>query len=207
MASFIQANLNRNREAQDLMFQQAAELGVDLCVISEPARSQDSYRWHSSLNGLAAVYVNDRNTTPVISLIFRNENFVVISFNDLYIVSAYISPNAPIAAYSLFLDDLTDICAQRSRDLIVCGDFNAHAISWGSPSTDSRGHLVEEWAAQLDLRLANTGSCPTCVHPQGSSIIDLTWVSPSLLRRVREWRVRQDIFVPVRSPVCNFFCF
>lgn len=52
---------------------------------------------------------------------------------------------------------------------------------------------MEEWAAQFDFRLANVGSCPTCVRLQGSSIIDLTWVSPGLIRRVWEWRVRQDI--------------
>lgn len=91
------------------------------------------------------------------------------------------------------MDDLTDFCALRSEKVIVCGDFNAHAVSWGSPSTDPRGHLVEEWAAQSDLKLTNVGNCPTCVRPQGSSIIDLIWVSPGLLRRVREWRVRHDI--------------
>lgn len=138
------------------MLQHVAELGVDLCAISEPAHFPDSYRWYSSLNDLAAIYISDRNTTPNTSLICRNANFVAISFNDLYIVSVYISPNVSLVDYSAFLDDLTDFCVQWSRNLIICGDFNAHAISWGSPSTDSRGHLVEEWAAssasQRDMR-------------------------------------------------------
>lgn len=146
MATFIQANLNRSRAAQDLMLQHVAEIGVDLCAISESARFPDSYRWYSSLNGLAAIYISDRNMTPNTSLISRNANFVAISFNDLYIVSAYISPNVSLADYSAFLDDLTEFCVQWSRDLIIYGDFNAHATLWGSPSTDSRGHLVEEWA-------------------------------------------------------------
>lgn len=47
--------------------------------------------------------------------------------------------------------------------------------------------------ARFDLRLANVGNRPTCVRPQGSSIIDLTWVSPDLMRRIHEWRVRHDI--------------
>lgn len=119
-------------------------------------------------------------------------NFVAISFNNLHVVSVYISPNVTFNDFSAFIDDLTDFCALYSDKMIVCGDFNAHAISWRSPSTDPRGRLVEEWAAQLDLRLANVGNCPTCVRSQGSSIIDLTWVSPGLLRGVREWRV-QDI--------------
>lgn len=52
---------------------------------------------------------------------------------------------------------------------------------------------MEECAAQFDFRLANVGNCPTCIRPQSSSIIDFTWVSPGLIRRVREWRVRHDI--------------
>lgn len=127
MATFIQANLNRSREVQDLMLQ--VELGVDLCVISEPARLPDTHQWFSSSNGLAAIHINDRNTTPSVSLTFRNENFVAITFNDLNIVSVYISPNVTFTDYSAFLDDLTDFCAQRSENVVVCGDFNAHAVS------------------------------------------------------------------------------
>lgn len=174
MATFIQANLNRSREAQDLMLQHAVELGADLCAISEPARPPESHQWFLSLSGLAAIYLRDSDTTPNVRLTFRSANFVAIRHNDLYVASVYISPNATFNEFSVFIDDLTDFCALHPEKVIVCGDFNAHAISWGSPSTDPRGHLVEEWAAQLDLRLVNVGDCPTCVCPQGNSIIDLT---------------------------------
>lgn len=45
MTKVIQANLNRAREAQDLMLQHAVELGADLCIISEPARAPVSQRY------------------------------------------------------------------------------------------------------------------------------------------------------------------
>lgn len=64
---------------------------------------------------------------------------------------------------------------------------------WGSPTSDRRGELVEEWAATCDLGLINVGEIPTCVRPQGSSVIDLTWISPCLLERVGSWMVLEDM--------------
>lgn len=49
------------------------------------------------------------------------------------------------------------------------------------------------WAAERDLRVANTGETPTCVRPQGCSIINLTWASPDLIGSIRNWRVREDL--------------
>lgn len=57
----------------------------------------------------------------------------------------------------------------------------------------TKGKLLEGWSAGLDMRLVNTGNVPTCVRWQGSSVIDLTWVSPGLLNRVGNWRVRNDL--------------
>lgn len=43
------------------------------------------------------------------------------------------------------------------------------------------------------MRLVNVGDVPTCVRPQGSSIVDLTWASPELVTDVHDWRVRTDL--------------
>lgn len=90
MATFIQVNLNRSRQAQDLMLQHAVETGADLCVVSEPARLPTTQQWHLSLNGLAAIFINDRDTIPRVDLVCKNINFVVIKYNDLFVVSVYI---------------------------------------------------------------------------------------------------------------------
>lgn len=50
-----------------------------------------------------------------------------------------------------------------------------------------------QWTAGHDLRLLNDGLSPTCVRPQGDSIIDLTWVSPRLVCKINSWSVRSDI--------------
>lgn len=53
--------------------------------------------------------------------------------------------------------------------------------------------LVEDWAAELDLRILNTGYVPTCVRPQGVSIIDLSWATPSLKDMIVNWKVLSDV--------------
>lgn len=75
---------------------------------------------------------------------------------------------------------------------MVCGDFNAHSTLWGSPSTDKRGEFIERCSATRDLRLLNVGEVYTCVRPQGCSVIDLTWASPSLPERVENWSVLEN---------------
>lgn len=64
---------------------------------------------------------------------------------------------------------------------------------WGSSITDGRGRLLIGWAAERELRVGNKGETPTCVRPQGSSIVDLTWISPDLLRFIKNWKVREDV--------------
>jgi len=84
------------------------------------------------------------------------------------------------------------ISGVRNRDIVLAGDFNAHSLHWGSSTTSPKGELLEAWTASLDLWLANIGDAPTCVRWQGSSVVDLTWVSPGLVGRVVDWRVRVD---------------
>ncbi|XP_020297440.1 uncharacterized protein LOC109861979 [Pseudomyrmex gracilis] len=55
---------------------------------------------------------------------------------------------------------------------------------WGARLTNIRGTVVEDWATSLDLTLLNSGSLPTCIRPQGSSIVDLTWCSADVASRV-----------------------
>ncbi|KMQ91492.1 reverse transcriptase [Lasius niger] len=82
--------------------------------------------------------------------------------------------------------------SSRTEKVIVAGDFNAKATLWGSRITNQRGLQVVRWAAERDLRIVNAGDTPTCVRPQGSSIVDLTWSSPDLLPLIDNWQVNED---------------
>lgn len=123
----------------------------------------------------------------------KGPRFVSIHCGPYLVVSCYVSPNIGMQEYNSFLDELSDALSSRVDRIIIAGDFNAKASLWGSQSTNRRGLLLSKWAAERDLRIANTGHSPTCVRPQGSSIVDLTWVSPELLPLIGNWSVREDL--------------
>ncbi|XP_071579165.1 uncharacterized protein [Temnothorax nylanderi] len=178
-----------NREAQDLLIRHSEELGAAVCVVSEPARIPDSQQCFCSRNGLAAVYINTRIARSPAIMVAQGAGSVLVKYDDVFIASCYVSPNIGAREYAAFLDKLSVTCSGSPNNgrLLVCGDFNAHSRFWGSNSTNCKGDLLEDWTAQLDLRLVNTGNTHTFVGHQGSSIVDLTWVSPDLVTRVRDW--------------------
>ncbi|XP_029673046.1 uncharacterized protein LOC115241425 [Formica exsecta] len=123
----------------------------------------------------------------------KGSRFVAVYCGPYIIISIYVSPRLSLREFNSILDELTVVLSHRTNKIIIGGDFNAKASLWNAGSTDGRGLLLTRWAAERDLRILNTGNAPTCVRPQGKSIIDLTWTSPDLLRLVRKWRVREDV--------------
>jgi len=69
---------------------------------------------------------------------------------------------------------------------IVCGDFNAWNVEWGSRVTTPRGSLLSDLAWSLGLVLANRGSSPTFIRGEATTIIDITFTKNTV---VTEWRV------------------
>lgn len=163
------------------------------CLVSEPPSIPDSADWFGSGDGLAAIYFNNTSPDRRGKLIKRAKNFVIAEWGDIFLISVYISPNADHSEFLIFLDDLSSEVRHIGRRTLVGGDFNSKSILWGCKKTDARGTLVEEWAAECDMRLINEGRSPTCVRPQGTSIIDLTWGSADLNGEIRNWRVENDV--------------
>lgn len=190
---FLQCNLNTSKGAQDLLAQQLLELQIDICAVSEPNYIPVSQQCYGSLDGRSAIYwCSDRIRSPCTKVIQRDK-FVAITIGDVSVISCYVSPNTVRGEFSNFLIELRDAVRSFGSRVIVCGDFNSKSKLWGSRMTDDRGMLVEDWAAELDLRILNTGNVPTCVRPQGVSVIDLSWATPSLKDRISDWRVLSEI--------------
>lgn len=188
----VQTNLNRSWRAFDLLKQYIAEHRTDICLISEPPAGVSSEGWACCRSGLASV----RWSYNLIlgSVLFRGNDFVLVKMRNIAFISCYFSPNASTANFLLFLDELEravhPYAAGDGRlDLLICGDFNAKSPLWGSPVSNRRGEILQDWMAQLGLCLINTGLHPTCSRPQGSSFIDLTWASPGLSHRISGWYV------------------
>lgn len=187
----LQLNLNHSWAVLDLARQLSREMVADLCAFSEPPPFRvSSANWHFSVNGSAAIYVNSRISCRTVH---RSQNLVLVSVEDFYIASCYISPNSSLDEFSRFIGELDDVIFRSRGRIVICGDFNAKSHLWGSVRSNRRGEVLAHWASSVDLRLVNVGNVATCVRQQGSSVVDLTWASSALIDRVVDWRVLLNV--------------
>ena len=106
------------------------------------------------------------------------------------IYSCYWRPGTSLAEFSSFLDDLSESVRLFGGDkVVVCGDFNAWNVEWGSRVSSRRGTLLSDFAWSLGLVLANRGSSPTFSRGDASSIIDVTFFKSV---EIQDWRVMEE---------------
>jgi len=118
----------------------------------------------------------------------------MVRWGTICVIGVYLPPSLSLAQFEDELGEVEE--AVRSGlpgPVLVMGDFNSKSRSWGCRYGDRRGEVLRDWAGSLGLTLLNEGSVPTCVRPQGESIVDLTWASPAALRRVGGWRVAAEL--------------
>jgi hypothetical protein len=111
------------------------------------------------------------------------------------VVGVYVPSNSGLDSYGDFLDGVSNCMRRRCRScqVLILGDFNARSSQWGDTRTNARGRMLSDWAAGLGLLLTNRGSTSTCVAWRGSSVVDITWTTASLHRRIRNWRVAEEV--------------
>lgn len=170
------------------------ERGGGIGIVSEPYRiSEENSNWFADDTKSAAIVWRSTQDIPPCTLVEKRRGIVVADWRGYTIVSVYVSPRLTLHEYENWLEELSE-CVQRrpARPKIVAGDFNARSQSWGDSLTNNKGKAVEDWAAQNSLVLINQGSVSTCVRQRGESI-DLTWVSPMAARKIRDWKVAEEI--------------
>jgi len=172
------------------MFQYIRETETNMAIVSEPPAISESPNWFCSGNKLAAVYVGDSLSRGRTKLVAKLVHSVVVKFRDIWVICSYASPSMGFDDFEAFLNDLERIVIGRgNRRIVLAGDYNSHSRWWDSLSTNRRGEAMESWAAALDLTLQNDGVTQTCVRPQGSSIVDLTWTTADIAGSIINWRV------------------
>jgi len=190
----LQINLNNCRAAQDLQMQKEKEGNIDITLISEPYRVPDSADWAASLDGTAAIHWSTKNMQCSGVLQKRGRFSVMMKWGTLIAVSCYISPNVSDEVFEEFLDELDNSLsdAEIGQEIILGGDFNAKSLLWGSSHTNSRGDRLSRWCASRDLILLNTGTQPTCVRHQGTSLVDITWCNSKIKPHITDWKVLSE---------------
>lgn len=192
---FLQANINHAREAQDLLLHTMSERKCTLGIVSEPWRiPQEHPNWASDSTGTIAITWQWWNGAPSCSVFEQGTRFVAVRWGNLMVIGAYLPPSGNIEQYETWLEDIGN-CIRRIGHLpiILGGDFNAWHHTWGSRKSNVRGDTLSDWASAMNLTLLNQGSTSTCVRPQGSSIVDLTWATPTIASRLAKWSVLSEV--------------
>jgi ribonuclease HI len=103
------------------------------------------------------------------------------------ICSLYISPSVRVN-----IEELNDLYNQLTSPCLILGDFNGHSPLWGSPQSNNRGNLIEDFIDSNHLCLYNDGSSTFLHSGHGTySAIDLSLSDPSLFLDFH-WEVLED---------------
>lgn len=186
-------NINHCRTAQDLLIVNSEKLEADMVVIAEPYRVMEN--WFADAVGKAAIYITSRgiNKARNISIYKSEEGFVVIKYNDFYIISVYASPNAGRQRFEEMLTKLEMLL--RTPDIkervLVMGDFNAKSPLWGSDNWCGRGKVLYEMCCASGLCPIILAGGVTCDRGQGTKI-DILFVNDGFQQGVTESNVLQE---------------
>lgn len=164
-----------------------AQWSIDVALVAEPYFVPPSDCWLSDLDVQVAM-VSCAARLPAAIPVHRGHGFVAARWQDILLVAVYFSPNRTPAQFEDYLGELGVVLATETQPALIAGDLNAHSVLFGSPSSS-----FEEWMAARGYVALNQGSVPTCVRPQGESIVDVTLAAPCVARTVRAWRVVQDV--------------
>ena len=188
MARILQANVNRRREALDLLYKEALESKCDVIAVSEPNKTMvQNSRWVVDEFADAAALILPNG--PVVINHGSEPGFVWVETSQFVVYSCYISPNVDITKYENFINSLQSSVRKQSKGIIITGDFNAHSVVWGSSATNKRGEILLDWVAANALVILNDGKSPTFIRRETKSYLDLTICTEEIARNMVEWRV------------------
>lgn len=191
LLNVLQINVDRGKQAHDLLYETITRLRISVVILSEPNRKISQTKpWFLDNKIDSAIMITNKKIK--VTETGKGDGFIWVKIDDLKIISCYISPNVGIDEYKNFLERLGNEVRKTGSKIIIAGDFNAKSPEWGAPSEDQKGQLVTEWAATLNLGVANCGTTPTFERGQQKSFIDLTLYSEDLSRNVKEWKVLDE---------------
>lgn len=193
MVKILQCNINHCRIAQDLLAQYELEKRIGITIISEPYRIPKFLDWASNTNDTVAIHWNCNLVKSSRMIRYIGEYVLAVQWQEFNIIACYFPPNLSNDEYGDFLAEMEYALDEMDRSkTIICGDFNSKSQTWGARYTDGRGERLDRWMSSKDFRLINEGSSPTCIRPQGYSIVDLTWAAADVQRKINDWKVLHE---------------
>jgi hypothetical protein len=139
-----------------------------------------------------ATIVNN-NLTSIDEIEMNERDFCWILSNSIRLYSCYWFPNSILQEFTDFLTRLQITIRSNKAQVLVTDDFNAHHTDWGKKNCNKRGEALSDFINGLGLFICNTGDTLTFRNQNGTSIIDLTLATPSLVAKITEWEVMDTI--------------
>lgn len=190
----LQANINHSARAQDLLVHSMKEWSIAIAIVAEPYSVPTRDNWTGDREGTVAIVTEAAAGFPPVERVIKGRGCAAVLAGGIAYIGVYFSPNKSLADFETWLSEVESLVHQcRPHEVLVAGDFNAKSAMWRSPVVNARAEPVEEWATATGLLLLNQGAVHTCVRQRGSSIVDLTFASPALARRVQDWEVLEGV--------------
>ena len=108
------------------------------------------------------------------------------------VYSCYYSLNASLEIFQADLDDLEGSIRQWPGPITEAGDFNAKSRSWSGGPENRRRQLLDEMMVSLDLIVINQPGMATFERRASTSVLDLTFLRPTLRKHQREWTILEE---------------
>ena len=185
----MQVNLDRSKRAMDLFIHRCTTENTDLGIIAEPNKNMTKYssKWITDEKIDTAIYAPHKNLS--IRKSGHGKGYTWIETDELAIYSCYVPPPTKVEEFQHFLHELKISITQHNKEVLIGGDFNAKAHTWGSTIEDQKGNALAEWASEMDYVILNDGGTPTFERNGGKSYIDVTMCSSKLSPSVDKWYI------------------
>lgn len=187
---FLQINLGKGKEAQDLLLQTAIEKEIDLLLICEQYRKPETKIWYQDQTEKTAIMITNK-CIQIKEVTEDHNSFIWMEISDLRIYSCYLSPNATYDSFLKNLDELENSMRTAKGKILVAGDFNSKSPEWGSDRLDKRGITVSEMIVRHNMVACNEGLVHTFRRGNSGSVVDITFASMGI--GTCGWRVKEDI--------------
>jgi hypothetical protein len=183
---FIQVNLNKSKDALDLLLQSALRKDVDVILMTEQYKGAEIGNFFEDTTRRAGIMVPQLSVS---SYEIGAAGFTWVEISEARIYSCYFSPNDKLAKFEQDLDILQSSFETARGEILITGDFNGKSPQWGDHRLDKRGIRIGQLLARWQFTVANSGNVPTFFRGEARSVIDLTFSTEGLARKIRDWQV------------------
>jgi len=170
-------NVNNSKLAQDNIIQLSIEKNAGITIITEPNKIPKSNKWiiaKGKVPRVAMLLGNlDGYFLPVMN-IGSESGLIAVKWRSYVCIGIYQSPNSALDDFKNKLKWIRGIISEyKENPVLIAGDFNSRHKRWDLGKFNQRGTILEKWLVKHNLQILNPRFVVTCIHPRGTSAVDL----------------------------------